>query len=45
MMWATRRGCHGDRTACARLVRRFVDPGAEFSFFGDPSEAPELFEV
>ncbi len=48
MLWATRRGCHVDRTACVWLVRRFVDPEATFSFFGDPSEAPEeaeLFDV
>lgn len=37
-----------DRTACAWLVRRFVDPEAEFAFFSDPAEAPEgaeLFDV
>ena len=37
-----------DRTACIWLVRRFVDQGASFAFFGDPSEAPagaELFDV
>lgn len=48
MLWATRRGCHVDRTACAWLIRRFLDPGATFAFFGDPSEAPEgaeLFDV
>lgn len=49
MLWATRRGCHVDRTACVWLIRRCVDPGtAEFAFFGDPSEAPEgakLFDV
>ena len=48
MRWATRRGCHVDRTACARLIRRFVDPTPEFFFFGDPAEAPEeaeLFDV
>ncbi len=48
MLWATRRGCHVDRTACIWLIRRFIDPGAEFAFFGDPSEAPEeaeLFDV
>ena len=48
MRWATRRGCHVDRTACAWLIARFVDPGAEFSFFDDPAEAPEgaeLFDV
>src|SRR3712207_7320891 len=45
---ATRRGCHVDRTACVWLIRRFVDPEAEFHFFGDPEEAPEdaeLFDV
>ena len=48
MLWATRRGCHVDRTACIWLIRRRIDPGAEFSFFGDASEAPEgaeLFDV
>ena len=48
MLWATRRGCHVDRTACAWLVRRFLDPEAEFSFFEDPAQAPEgaeLFDV
>ena len=48
MLWATRRGCHVDRTACVWLIKRFVDPGASFAFFGDPSEAPEgaeLFDV
>lgn len=37
-----------DRTACAWLVGRFLDPEAEFSFFEDPAEAPEgaeLFDV
>ena len=41
MKWATRRGCHVDRTACVWLIRRFVDRDATFSFFADPSEAPE----
>ncbi len=48
MRWATRRGCHVDRTACVWLIRRFVDPKAEFHFFGDPEKAPEdaeLFDV
>jgi hypothetical protein len=37
-----------DRTACIWLIKRFVDPGATFAFFGDPAEAPEgaeLFDV
>jgi hypothetical protein len=38
--WATRRNCHVDRAACAWLIRRFVDPGAEFVFVDDPDEIP-----
>ncbi len=48
MLWATRRGCHVDRTACIWLIRRFIDREPAFAFFGDPSEAPEeaeLFDV
>lgn len=48
MRWATRAGCHVDRTACVWLIRRFVDREPAFSFFGDPAEAPrdaELFDV
>jgi len=48
MLWATRRGCHVDRTACIWLIRRFLDPEASFAFFGDSAEAPEgaeLFDV
>ncbi len=45
MLWATRRGCHVDRTACVWLIRRFLDPEPAFAFFGDPSEAPEKAEL
>jgi hypothetical protein len=45
MLWATRRGRHVDRTACIWLIRRFIDPEAAFSFFGDPAEAPERAEL
>jgi hypothetical protein len=49
MLWVTRRGCHVDRTACAWLIKRFIDREAAFSFFEDPAaEAPEdalLFDV
>jgi len=48
MLWATRGGCHVDRTACVWLIRRFIDSDPSFAFFGDPSEAPEegeLFDV
>lgn len=40
MRWATRRGPHVDRTACAWLIRRFIDPEAEFVFVADPDEVP-----
>ena len=40
MKWATRGGVHIDRAACAWLIRRFLDPGAEFVFVTDPAEAP-----
>jgi hypothetical protein len=40
MRWATRRNCHIDRAACAWLIRRFVDPEAEFVFVEDADEVP-----
>ena len=40
MIWATRRHVHSDRTACAWLIRRFVDPDAQFVFVDDPDEVP-----
>ncbi|MFE7838878.1 chromate resistance protein ChrB domain-containing protein [Streptomyces sp. NPDC057474] len=40
MKWATRAGIHIDRAACAWLIRRFVDPAAEFVFVNDPTEVP-----
>jgi hypothetical protein len=40
MRWATRAGVHIDRAACAWLIRRFVDPDAEFAFVGDVAEVP-----
>lgn len=30
--WVTRRGIHIDRIACAWLIRRFIDPEAQFQF-------------
>ncbi len=45
MLWATRRGCHVDRTACVWLIRRFIDGEASFAFFEDPAEAPERAEL
>ena len=40
MKWATRTGPHVDRTACAWLITRFVDSGAEFLFVDDLDEVP-----
>ena len=40
MKWATRQNCHVDRTACAWLIRRFVDPEAVFMFVADPADIP-----
>ena len=42
MRWATRRNCHVDRAACAWLIRRFLDPEADFVFVDDQDEvAPD----
>ena len=40
MRWATRTGVHVDRAACAWLIRRWIDPEAEFVFVDDPAEVP-----
>ena len=40
MRWATRAGPHVDRTGCAWLIKRFIDPEAEFVFVSDPDEVP-----
>lgn len=42
MLWVTRPHPHIDRTACAWLIRRFVDPEAVFSFAPDPEEAARV---
>jgi hypothetical protein len=38
--WATRRGVHIDRAACAWLIHRFVDSDARFVFVADPADVP-----
>jgi hypothetical protein len=43
--WVTRRGVHVDRMACAWLIRRFIDPDAQFKFVGGQSYRPERDEV
>ncbi|MCA0179801.1 MAG: chromate resistance protein [Actinobacteria bacterium] len=40
MKWATRPGIHIDRAACAWLIRRHVDPSAEFIFVDDVDDVP-----
>jgi hypothetical protein len=42
MLWVTRPHPHIDRTACAWLLRRFVDRDAVFEFAPDPDGAREL---
>lgn len=39
MLWITRPRPHIDRTASAWLIRRFVDPDAEFGFAADAEAA------
>ena len=41
MRWATRAGIHVDRTACAWLIRRFIDRECVFVFVHDPDEVPD----
>jgi hypothetical protein len=40
MRWATRRGCHVDRAACAWLIRRFLDDDPAFLFVDDLDDVP-----
>lgn len=42
MRWVTRPRPHIDRTACAWLIRRFIDPDAEFVFAADSDAARVL---
>jgi len=38
--WTTRANIHIDRAACAWLIRRDLDPDAEFVFLTDPTQIP-----
>jgi hypothetical protein len=40
MKWATRPNCHVDRTACVWLIRRYIDPDAELSFYDELADVP-----
>jgi hypothetical protein len=42
MLWITRPHPHIDRTACAWLIRRFVDGDAAFAFAADAEAAADL---
>lgn len=39
--WATRKSIHIDRASSAWLIRRFIDPDAQFVFVADRSEVPD----
>lgn len=41
MRWVTRANCHVDRTACAWLIRRYIDPSASFVFVDDADRLPD----
>ena len=40
MRWVTRANLHVDRTACAWLILRYVDPAADFVFVQDVADLP-----
>jgi hypothetical protein len=42
VLWVTRPRPHIDRTACAWLIRRFIDPSATFAFASDAEGAKAL---
>jgi len=43
MRWITRRNIHIDRTSCPWLIRKYIDPDAEF-FFVDPKTDPAILD-
>jgi hypothetical protein len=43
--WVTRENVFVDRIACAWLIRRFVDPGAEFKFVNSKKYRPQAGEL
>ena len=44
-VWVTREGVHVDRIASAWLVRRFIDPGAQFKFVRGKGYVPREGEL
>jgi len=43
--WVTRKGIHVDRMACAWLIRRFIDPAAQFKFVPGKDYKPQPGEL
>jgi len=44
MRWVTRRNANVDRVACPWLIRRFVDPAAEFGFVDRDTDPATLHD-
>jgi hypothetical protein len=44
-IWVTRRGVHVDRIASAWLIRKFIDPAAQFKFVTGRGYEPEANEL
>lgn len=42
MRWITRQNIHVDRTSCPWLIRKYIDPGAEFEFVPAGTDAATL---
>ena len=43
--WVTRKGVYVDRIACAWLIRRFIDPDAQFRFVSSKGYRPRTEEI
>ena len=43
--WVTRKGIHVDRIACAWLIRRFIDPGAQLKLVPGKDYKPQPGEL
>lgn len=43
--WVTRKGVYVDRIACAWLIRRFIDPHAQFRFVTSKGYRPKTGEI
>ena len=43
--WVTRKGVYVDRIACAWLIRRFIDPDAQFRFVSGKGYRPRTGEL